>query len=185
MAYYKILVWSLVVIPTVIVMILCFISPHSLSGINAFDRSFILSLLGTSLSYYGLIFSSYAALQVQAISDVYFFKIRSPELHKKLEHLAKLVAAFGAEPSNDLRSQAFLSEAAVAFRLAKRFKNKHVKKVAKEAEESLQTFKTNMVVNCVPGKTAGQIPDYWEFYQKLAELVDELNEQLKDAEAHS
>ncbi len=184
-ASYKSLVWSLAIIPTAILLLLLWISPNLVSGGNDFDASLTLSLIGVALSYYGLIFSSYAALQVQAISDGYFFKIRSPDLHKKLGQISKLLIDFGTEPSEDLRSQKFISEALVAFRSAKRVKNKHVKKVATQAEVSLNTLKERMKLSCRPGTSAGQIPEYWEFHEKVAELVDELNEQLKDARAHS
>lgn len=183
MARYKILVLLATIVPAVAFSLILWISPHVLTGGKPFDASIILSLLGAALSYYGLIFSSYAALQVQAIADVYFFKVRSPDIQRKLQQIARSVGDFGVEPSDDLQSQKFMSEAPVAFRSAKRVRNRHVTIIAEEAEASLRDLKESMKQSCGPGKSAGQIPNYWEFHQKVAELVDELGEQRKDARA--
>lgn len=182
---YKSLAWSLAIIPTVAFSVLLWGSPKTVSGGKDFDASLVLSIVGVVISYYGFVFSSYAALQVQAISDAYFFKTRSPDLQKKLAQISKSISEFGTEPSNNLRSQKFISEASVAFRAAKRIKNKHVMKVAGQAEASLKTLRGSMKLSCGPDTSAGQIPNYWEFHQKVAELVDELSEQLKDARAQS
>jgi hypothetical protein len=175
---YKWLVWTVAIIPTAVLFVILRDYPQMLIGREGLNPSIILSLAGVVLSYNGLIFSIYAALQVQAISSVYFFKIRSPELHNKLRKISKSVSEFGTEPSDKLRSQTFFSEAPVAFRSAKRIKNKHVKKVAMQAERSLKALNSSM-------KLESGIPNYWEFHQKVSELVDELSEQLKDARAHS
>lgn len=185
MMSYKYLVWCLVAIPTVLLIILLRISPQTFVATGILDSAFILSLTGTLFSYYGLIFSFYAALQVSLISNLYFFKTRSPQIQKKLWGISKSISDFGREPSEDLPSQRFISESAVAFRSAKRIKNKHVKLIAEQAEASLQILKNNMKTACGPGRTAGQIPNYWEFLQKVSELLDELKEQTKDARAQA
>lgn len=185
MVSYKLLVCLLAIVPTIVYAVIYWIDPTILSGKLAFDRSIGLSWLGVSLSYYGLIFSSYAALQVQALSDTYFFKNRSPDLKKKLLHISKSVSDFSSEPSRDLRSQSFISEASVAFRSAKRIKNKHVKKVAEQGEKSLDKLKDSMISSSLPNKSAGEVANFWEFHQKITELIDELIEQVKDARAHS
>jgi len=182
---YKSIAIFLAVVPTLVLAAILNFSPDLIIGNSTFDASLKLSLFGTLLSYYGVVFSLYAALQVQAISDVYFFKARSPGLQKKLSQISKTVGEFGNEPSVGLRSQTFISEASVAFRSAKRIKNKQVKSIAAQAEVTLARLKESMKSSCGVGVAAGQVPNFWEFHQKVAELVDELGEQIKDARAQS
>jgi hypothetical protein len=178
---HRLLIWLVTIVPTVLLLSVLFLSPTIISGNDPFNSSLVLSLIGTVFSYYGLVFSLYAALQVQAISDIYFFKARSPDLQKKLRQIAKSVSEFGNEPSEDIRSQDFISEAPVAFRSAKRVKNKQVKKVAEQAETSLRQLRMSMKSGCGPDILAGQVSSYWDLYQNISELVDELSEQIKDA----
>lgn len=183
MAGLKYSAWAMVGFPTIIFGLFLYFSPETIVGNQDFDLSLTLNLLGIALGYYGLIFSAYAALQVQAIAGVYFFKIRSPEILKKLKKISKDVSDFGNEPSIDLHSQRFMSESLVALRSAKRVNNKHVKRVAKEAESSLQTLRTSMAASCAANLSAGQIPNYWDFYQKMSELMDEMSTQIDEAKA--
>lgn len=180
---FRIILSLVIAIPTVAVGVLLYFSPQVLTGDNAIDSSFALSLLGIALSYYGLIFSAYAALEVKKISDLYFFKIRSPDILRKLKEIAKAVSDFGGEPSEGLASQGFISVASVAFRSVKRTRNKDVTRVAEQAEAALRNLKASMKKACLPGQSAGEVPNYWEFHQKVAELVDEMNEQIKDTRA--
>lgn len=172
-------------IPTIALLIILWVSPKILSGGKEIDAAFIISLFGIALSYYGLIFSLYAALQVQKLSDSYFFKSRSPDLQRKLSSIVKAVGDFSREPSVELRAQKFISESSVALRLALRIKNRHVTKIAKQAESALDSLKHSMKIYCADGTLAGNVPNYWEFHQKITELLDELSEQLKDARALS
>lgn len=183
MAFYKYVVWALVVIPTLVFCIIWYFVPHVIIGDETLNASLALSLIGVVLGYYSLIFSLYAALQVQVISDAYLFKIRSPELIKKLKKISKLVSDFGNEPSSDWHSQRFVSEVLVVLRSAKRVNNKHVKVVAAKAEKSLNTLKINMKSGSNAVIPAGQIPHFWDFYQQITELLDELNEQIEEVRA--
>lgn len=172
-------------IPTIVVLIILSISPRLLNGGKEIDAAFIMSLVGIALSYYGLIFSLYAALQVQKLADSYFFKSRSPDLQRKLSAIVKAVGDFSREPSVELRAQKFISESSVALRLAIRIKNKHVTEIAKQAESALDSLKSSMKISYAEDTLAGNVPNYWEFHQKITELLDELSEQLKDARALS
>ncbi len=183
MAVLKYIAWTMIIIPTVIFFVLVFLAPSAILGNNSFDLSLIFNVIGIALGYYSLIFSAYAALQVQQLAGVYFFKFRSPEILKKLKKITNDVSDFGSEPSMELNSQIFMSESLVAFRSAKRVNNKHVKRVAKEAEISLRTLKKSMISTCINGVSAGEIPNYWDFYQKISELMDEMSTQIDEARA--
>jgi hypothetical protein len=183
MGTYKYAVWMLVVVPAVVFIALILAEPKLIVGNDGLGPSMILSLLGVVLSYYGLLFSLYAALGVKNISDAYFFKIRSPELLKKMKRISRAVSEFGSDPADDLYSQPFISEVAVALRAAKRINNKHVKKAASEAEFALGTLKGRLKGARTPGISAGEVLGYWEFYQKFAELTDEMSTQIEETRA--
>jgi hypothetical protein len=183
MGVLKYIAWTMVVLPTIIFSVLLYFAPTIIFGEKLFDLSLTLNFLGIALGYYSFIFSFYAALQVQAISDLYFFKMRSPEILKKLKKITKEVSDFGNESWIGLNSQRFMSESIVALRSAKRVNNKHVKRVAKEAEISLQTLKASMMSTFAEDLSAGQIPNYWAFYQKMSELKDEMSTQIDEARA--
>jgi hypothetical protein len=183
MSVYKTGAWTLTLGGTVLFATLMYFAPEVILGTKPLDPSMMLSLIGVMLSYYGLIFSLYAALQVQNISSRYLFKTRYPELLKKLRRISKLVKEFRDEPSSELYSQQFISEAPSALRSAKRFNNDNVRKVAKEAELLLVKLKVGMPAACASNLPAGQIPNYWEFYSKISELVDEICEQIADLRA--
>lgn len=183
MGIFRYFVWVLVLVPTAVGASILYLSPESILEEPLLDKSQMLSIIGTALGYYSLLFSLYAALQVQVLSDKYFFRIRSPELHRKLQRISKCISEFGNEPADQLQSQKFISEAPVALRSARRVRNKHVAKVAIQAQAYLKKMKSNMT--SAGNKSAGQVAYYWDFYQKISELVDELSEQLKDAKAKS
>lgn len=183
MAVSKYVAWALVILPTMAFGIVIYTAPEMIIGKQAIDLSIFLSLLGVALGYFSLIFSAYAAVGVQGIADLYFFKIRSPEILKKLRKISREVSDFGSEPSTELNAQRFMPEALVAMRSAKRMSNKHVKRVAKEAEVSLKNLKAIMKVECTTEFSAGQITNYWDFYQKISELVDEIVTQIEEAKA--
>lgn len=139
--------------------------------------------LGSWLSYYSLLFSLYAALEVKNISNKYFFKLRSPDVRKKLLNISRQINSFSAEPSESLRSQTFIPEAAVAIRAAKRMKNGEVKKVAKDAEKALSALRRVSQNEILDANTAGKVSGYWELHEKLTELADELKTQVDDLRA--
>ena len=144
MAVYKYAAWILVGVPTGIFSVLMYFSPKTVLGSSALDISLSLSLIGVCLSYYGLIFSLYAALQVQAISSSFFFKSRSPEVLRTLKKISKEISEFGNEPSTQFGSQSFLSKTPVLLRSAKKLNNRQVKSVAKDAEKRFSLLKASM-----------------------------------------
>lgn len=109
-------------LPLVTVPVLMAYAPHLITGSGRVDIATFWSLVGVGLSYYGLIFSLYAAIEVFNLSNRYFFKIRSPDILKKLSTISKKVSSFSSEPSQDLHSQNFIFETLVITRAAKRIK---------------------------------------------------------------
>lgn len=93
------------------------------------------------------------------------------------------MSAFGNEALNMLNSQQFMSEIPVALRSAKRVRNSHVNKVAKEAESTFKALKRALGSAQVSGEAAGSVPKFWELYQKVTELADEMKTQIEEAKA--
>lgn len=182
MAILRFIIFMLTIAPFLTAVVVISLDPQTLDQARSMNASLALSLIGAGLSYFGLLFSLYAALEVRNISQKYFFKLRSPEIHKRLLNITKRVSLFSNEPRDDLRSQTFISEIPVVLRAAKRVKNSEVKSVAKEAEKLFKKLKETSEVS-LQGDSAGQIQGYWDLFQKLSELADEVKTQIEDVRA--
>lgn len=176
-------IWFVVVVPPIVLAVILMYAPNVITGTQDLDSSFILSLVGASLSYYGVLFSLYAALEVRSISKRYLFKLRSPDILKKLRSISKAVNAVASEPSGNLRSQSFFHELPVVVRASKRMSSSEVKRVAKEVDEALHYLTTQGIPYSPNHITAGEIRGYWDLFQKISELADEMNEQIENARA--
>jgi hypothetical protein len=176
-------IWCLVVIPAITVAALLMYAPKVITGGEDLDASFTLSLIGAALSYYGVLFSLYAALEVRNISNRYLFKLRSPDILKKLRRISKSVNAFASEPSGNLRSQSFFHELPVVLRASKRLSGSEVRRVVKEVDKALYYLTTRGVPHALANITAGELTGYWDLFQKISELADEINEQIENARA--
>jgi|GEM_PF-4121774 len=183
MSGYKYAASLLAIAPSAILAIIFFLYPSLILGEREIDLDLILGFAGVSLSYLSLVFAAYAALEVQFLADTYFFKMRTPAILRKLDKVTKAISEFSSEPLSEIPSQAFMSESPVVLRSAKRVKNKDVIRVAKEAERLLETLKVNYRSVNMAQKPAGQLEQFWKFYQKMSELSDELRTQIKEKEA--
>lgn len=183
MTFVRFSILILAVLPALIVPLIVKFAPGVFTGGEELSMPSIWSFVGLGLSYYGLLFSLYAALEVANLSTTYHFKLRSPEISKRLATIARKVSAFAGEPSQDLRSQGFIYEALVALRAAKRIKNRELQRVAKEADKALAQLTQQAKLHRRPGETASQVPGFWDFFQKISELSDEFKSQLDDVRA--
>ncbi|WP_197275777.1 hypothetical protein [Blastomonas sp. AAP25] len=171
---------ALILSPLVLCPLIYFIAPEIFTGGEPVSISMIWSFIGLSMSYYGLIFSLFAALEVERISRKYIFKILSPELSRSVTSIAKHISKFANEPPHEISAQTFMHEAPVALRAASRIQNIEVRRVAKEAQVELLKFKSQITKSSPNCTTSGQIPGYWEMYQKISELADELKTQIEE-----
>ncbi|HEX8584351.1 MAG TPA: hypothetical protein VF680_08070 [Allosphingosinicella sp.] len=176
-------IWLLVVVPAVIVAVILTYAPRVITGNQDLNSSFILSLVGAALSYYGVLFSLYAALEVRNISKRYLFKLRSPDILKKLRKISKAVNAIASEPSRNLHAQSFFHELPVVVRASKRLSSTEVKRVAREVDRALHLLIKQGIPNSPNNITAGEVRGYWDLFQKISELADEMNEQIENARA--
>jgi len=176
-------IWCLFIIPTVISAIALVYVPKVIFGNEALTLSITLSLVGVALSYYGLLFSFYAALEVQHLSSKYLFKLRSPDILRSLNSISKSVSSLAGEPSDQLRSQSFFHEIPVAIRASKKMKSAEVRRVATEAETAFNYLMVQADIVRPIHTTAGQIDGYWKLFSKISELAQEMKEQLKNVSA--
>jgi hypothetical protein len=179
----KFAIWFLVVVPAVVLAVILRYVPTVIVGDQDLDSSFILSLVGATLSYYGVLFSLYAALEVRNISKRYLFKLRSPDILRKLRRISKAVNAVASEPSGNLRSQSFFHELPVVVRASKRVSSSEVRRVAKEVDEALRYLTRQGLPYAPDNIMAGEITGYWDLFQKISELADEMSEQIENARA--
>lgn len=177
---YVIIVFCLV---PIIAILFVWYSTEIFADGSAFYNSFVWSATGVVLSYYSLLFSLFVALEVVYLSNKFFFKLRSPDIRKKLLSVSRNMSSFASEPAIDLRSQRFLAEGIVALRAAKRVKNKDVKRVATNAEKALIGLKTVSNLPVQEVATAGELDGYWQLHQYMTELADEVSSQIEDVRA--
>lgn len=173
MAFYRYGIWFLVIVPTFFAIILLKYAPEVVIGHAVIDASLELSLAGTALSYYGLLFSLYAALAVQDLSHRYFLKIRSPDIIRRLELVAKSINSFANEPASGLRSQMFLSQIPVVLRASKKIKSGDINRIAGEAEKALKYLAGQAEMPRRSDAIAGDVDGFWTLFRKMSELADE------------
>ncbi|KYC34458.1 hypothetical protein WA1_51750 [Scytonema hofmannii PCC 7110] len=180
---HRYIIWILALIPPVLgVLYLSLLYFDVLAGVRPSAESTV-AYFGLFLSYYGFLFSLFAALEIKALSNKYYFRIRSPEINKKLLLIARKMNEFSREPISEIRSQPFISEIPVILRSAKRVKNKEVIKVAKNAERSFKKMTSGFNSNYLSTMNAGQADGYWDVHQIVSELADEIRTQIDDVRA--
>jgi hypothetical protein len=183
MAIFRFAIAAAAVLPIIIVPILVSYAPNFFIGSDDVSTVLIWSFIGIAMSHYGLLFSLFAAVEVYSLSNKYMFKLRSPDIAKQLRSISKKLSSFNSEPSVDISSQSFVHESFVALRAAKRMRNSEVKRIATEADTALTYLMQQAGLLGAPGLSAGQVNGFWEFFQKISELADEVKAQMEDARA--
>ena len=175
--------WAMVAVPTLLGVGVLYSFPSLFSKNGAIDAPTWLSIAGTAMSYYGLLFSLYAAISVQDLSSRYFAKIRSPDLIRKLDLICKSLYSIENEPSHDIKSKEIFYQIPVTLRATRKIGNSQVKRLISEAESAFSYFSSQVAVPRGPQSKSRDICGYWELFQKLSELADEAKEQIKAARA--
>lgn len=157
--------------------------PELVLGQEAITPSTIWSLIGVSLSFFGLIFSAFAVLEVRSLSNRYFAKQRLPELKKQLDKVTGKMADVASLPLNEIRTERFMGEAAVILRHIKRTKAPGFSSVLKHAESQHAQIKKILGNEESLQTLARDIPEFWSLFSSLNELSDEIDAYNKGAQA--
>jgi hypothetical protein len=157
--------------------------PDLVLGAAELNASLVWSLLGTLVSYLGLVASSFALLEVTRLNRRYFAKQRLPEIKKRLEKITKSMPLSANQDLRAIRSQTVMAETAVMIRQIKGTKVPSMSELIKNAEAHRKTLEAKLNDVASLDDLANDTKEYWDLYSILTQLSQEIGEYEKGARA--
>jgi hypothetical protein len=154
-----------------------------LLGTQDFSVDMRWTLFGAVLSYYGVLFSAFAVLEVRELSTRYFNRQRLPEIKKQLDKIIKVMAEVGEKSFADLRTERFVGEIAVMIRQIQKTKVSGFTPVTKRAASCYAVVDRKLKEGLNNSKLANDSEEFWNLFRALTELSDEITEYNKEAQA--
>lgn len=139
--------------------------------------------LGTLLSYFGLVFSSYAAFEVNRLSKRYFAKARLPAIQGEIAKITERMSAAAAKTGGELRSERFIPKISVFLRSIGRIKGHQMKTLIQTAQNNYSSLERWMNDPINTDRRANSENSYWNLFRSLHELSEEIDTFLKEQEA--
>lgn len=141
------------------------------------------TIAGTALSYFGVLFSAYAAYEVGTLSRKYFAKTRFPEIRSKLTSITTDMAKVANKRAVDLRAERFPSQIPVALGEIERIQGH---KLSKKTDTTTTQYKLfiewiNHPLN--RDRVGNDSTVYWDLFRALNEISDEITAFLREQES--
>ncbi|MGF6256437.1 hypothetical protein [Ensifer sp. LBL] len=152
-------------------------------GGNQMTKTDVWSVIGTLLSYLGVLFSAYAAYEVGSLSRKYFARTRFPEIKSSLTAITTAMAKTASKSALELRPERFISQIPVSLGEIERIPGHRMHSLierAKKERASLIEWLND------PGRKASFANDatvYWDLFRTINEISEEITAYLKEQEA--
>jgi hypothetical protein len=152
-------------------------------GEDQMTRTDIWSVIGTLLSYLGVLFSGYAAYEVGSLSKKYFAKTRFPEIKGNLIGITTTMAKVASKRAIDLRPEKFISQIPVHLGEIERIPGHKMQKLIDRAK--LERIYLISWLNDYNTKElfANDATVYWDLFRTINEISEEITAYLKEQEA--
>lgn len=165
---------SLIAAPIVLAPAAFYFKPELFPGGGQLTPDSVWSFVGVSLSYFGLVFSAYALLEVTRLSNRYFAKQRLPELKKQIEKIMKTMADLEQSKLSDIRSERFMGEVEVVIKQLKKTKSPGFPEVVKRTKRHLAEVEKAINDSDRKSNQVSTVLAYWDLYRSLSQLTDEI-----------
>jgi hypothetical protein len=173
------------ILPPAILGVVGLLQPTLVLGQEDLNASLVWSLIGVLISYFGLVISSFALFEVTRLTNRYFARQRLPEIQKQLKKIADTMSGKADIALKEMRSERFIGETAVMLRQIKlvKFSNASISSVIKKAEASHTALGLEMKRPESGSIIANESNQFWDLFQSLSELADEIEEYKKGVQA--
>ncbi|MER8565359.1 hypothetical protein NKH85_08670 [Mesorhizobium sp. M0924] len=138
---------------------------------------------GVVLSYLGVLFSSYAAFEVNRLSTRYFAKARFPEIRNSLTRITSAMAKSAGKNGAELRSESFMAQISVFLRSIRRIRGHGMAKVIDKAENDYRILVDWINSSVNKDMRANYETSYWNLFRTLSEISEEIDTYIKEQEA--
>jgi len=179
----KKLVWAAVIVPLLATWAAFWWKIPLFPGGTEMTKTDVWSVIGTLLSYFGVLFSGYAAYEVGALSKKYFAKTRFPEINSKLTAITTSMAKAASKRAVDLRPERFISQIPVSLGEIGRIPGHDMAKLLDRA-----AYERSKLIEWLndPNKkeiAANDATIYWDLFRTINQISEEITAYLKEQEA--
>lgn len=173
----------IIFLPLAAVFLIWLLRPEIIVGHDDLNASMIWTLIGTIFGYLGFAFSLFAVLEVKELSGRYFSKQRLPEMKRQLDKISTRMITVSNTTLVKIRTEKFVTEAAVVIRHIKKTKTPGFNDTVKKAEMEQKSFEGILKGHVLSNTIANDQKEYWNLFRALSELSDEIDAYNKGVKA--
>lgn len=160
-----------------------FLKPSVFWEPGTFSAGIAWTFVGVFLSYLGVVFSAYALHEVRILTHRNFAKHRFPELQSQIEKVWGRMKELKAHTVADARTETFLGEAEVALKRLKQAPTAGFAGTVKRARKQIVNLKSVFRDPKNKELVLQDVTSFWELYQALSEVTDEIRAFNQDSKA--
>jgi hypothetical protein len=162
-------------VPVALAALIFWLKPEVFWSERNFQPSAVWSIVGVFLSYFGVVFSAYALVEVRRLSNRYFAKQRLPELKTQIEKIRSRMDELSQEKVADIRSEGFVGETRVVMKQLQKARSPGFSEVVKRAKEEAAIVEDVLKNDRGNGGLVNDIKAFWDLHRTLSEISDEIH----------
>lgn len=153
-----------------------------LGEIATYSSAEWLTLIGTLLSYVGIVTSAYAVIRIGELTRRHYARTRLPQLQTSLIKTCDQMSTFSGTAS-DLMVEKFVASVPAISRSLRRVKDEDIEKLARAAIRAQAKLVKWAADSRNGGLLTASEPRYWAVLRILNELSVEVSERIKEEKA--